>query len=83
MPDGKYVLQIDFSEKGLGAVLNQILPNETTPRVIEYASRCLRGAEINYPAYEGEVLAIHWALEKFRHYLHGTTFYLYTDNKAL
>ena len=51
--------------------------------MIEYASRSLRGAEINYPAYEGEVLALHWALEKFRHYLHGVYFELYTDNKAL
>ena len=50
---------------------------------MEYASRSLRGAEYNYPAYEGEVLAIHWSLEKFRHYLFGTKFILYTDNKAL
>ena len=59
------------------------MPNEQTPKVIEYISCCLRGAKINYPAYEGEVLAIHWALEKFRHYLHGVPFLLYTDNKAL
>ena len=60
-----------------------MLPGESTPRVIEYASRSLRGAEINYPAYEGEVLALHFALEKFRHYIHGVHFTLYTDNKAL
>ena len=51
--------------------------------VLEYASRSLRGAELNYPAYEGEVLAVHWALEKFRHYLLGRKFDLITDNKAL
>ena len=39
--------------------------------VIEYAIRSLRGAKLNYPAYEGEILAIHWALQKFRHYLLG------------
>ena len=39
--------------------------------VIEYASRSLRGVELNYLAYEGEILAIHWALQKFRHYLLG------------
>ena len=51
--------------------------------VLEYASRSLRGAELNYPAYEGEVLAVHWAFEKFRHYLLGRSFTLVTDNKAL
>ena len=51
--------------------------------VIEYGSRALRGAEYNYPAYEGEILAIHWALEKFRHYLLGKKFSIVTDNKAL
>ena len=38
---------------------------------------------MNYPAYEGEILAVHWALEKFRHYLLGRDFTLITDNKAL
>ena len=38
---------------------------------IEYASKSLRGAELNYPTYEGEILAIYWALTKFRHYLLG------------
>ena len=51
--------------------------------VIEYASRSLRGAEINYPAYEGEVLAIKYALEKFRHFVLGRNFIVVTDNKAL
>ena len=51
--------------------------------VIEYASRVLRGPEKNYIAYEGEILAIHWALSKFRHYLLGREFELYTDNKSL
>ena len=51
--------------------------------VIEYASRSLRGAEINYPAYEGEVLAIKYALEKFRHFVLGRNFTVVIDNKAL
>ena len=51
--------------------------------VIEYALRSLRGAEINYPAYEGKILAIHLALEKFCHYLLDRKFIIVTDNKAL
>ena len=39
--------------------------------VVEFASRCLRGAEKRYIAYEGELLAIHWSLIKFRHFLLG------------
>ena len=81
--DLPFILHTDFSELGLGAVLSQHLPTDEQPRVVEYASRSLRGAEINYPAYEGEVLAVHWALDKFRHYLHGRPFKLFTDNKAL
>ena len=30
---------------------------------IEYASKSLRGVELNYPTYEGEILAIHWAFK--------------------
>ena len=51
--------------------------------VVEYASRCLRGAKGNYIAYEGEILAIHWALSKYRHFLLGRNFELYNDNKSL
>ena len=79
--DTKYVLYTDFSETGIGAILTQ--PFEGQELVIEYASRSLRGAEINYPAYEGEVLAIKYALEKFRHYVLGRKFIIVTDNKAL
>ena len=59
------------------------MDGNTTLMVVEYASRSLRGAELNYLAYKGEVLAVHWALEKFRYYLLGQKFTLITNNKAL
>ena len=43
----------------------------------------MSGAKINYLAYEGEVLAIKYALEKFRHYVLGRKFTIIIDNKAL
>lgn len=59
------ILYTDFSEQGCGAVLAQeVAPNEE--RVIEYQSRVLRKHEKNYPAYKGEVLAVAWAVSKFR-----------------
>ena len=77
-----FILYTDFSEIGIGAVLSQQTQSGDI-RVVEYASRTLRGAEMNYPAYEGEVLAVHWAFDKFRHYLYGRKFTLIIDNKAL
>ena len=39
--------------------------------VIEFASRTLLTYEKNLDAYQGEVLAVYWALNRFRHYLLG------------
>ena len=55
------ILYTDFSEKGLGEVLAQEVEPDVE-RVIEYASRCLRKHENNYPAYKGGVLAVFWAV---------------------
>ena len=48
--------------------------------VIEFASKILTSYEKNLDAYEGEILAVHWAFDKFRHYLLGRKFTLVTDN---
>ena len=47
------------------------------------SSRALRGGEPNYSATKLELLGIVGALNKFRHYLYGTRFTLYTDHQAL
>ena len=54
------ILQIDFSEFGIGAILCQKI--EDKERVIEFASRTLKKHEINYPAYKGEILAVKWSM---------------------
>lgn len=56
-------------------------------RAIAYASRRLRGSEKNMENYSSrklELLALKWAVsEKFREYLLGSKFVVFTDNNPL
>lgn len=76
-----FLLQTDASDVGLGAVLSQLQNGQEHP--IAFGSRVLNSAERNYCAVEKEALAIKWAIEKFRHYLHRRKYLLLTDNSAL
>jgi len=74
----RFVLTIDASDVGLGAVLST-----SRGTVVEYASRALTPAEKSYTTIEKECLAIVWAARRFRHYLLGAPFTLQTDHKPL
>lgn len=77
-----FEVHTDASLQGLGAVLYQ--NQNGTKRVISYASRSLSRAERNYPAHKMEFLALKWAItEKFKDYLYGNSFTVYTDNNPL
>ncbi|PIK42847.1 hypothetical protein BSL78_20294 [Apostichopus japonicus] len=80
-----FEVEIDASFLGLGAVLSQIQNGKKC--VIAYASRTLRGPERNMEKYSSmklELLGMKWAItEKFRDYLLGSTFVIYTDNNPL
>ena len=69
---------------GLGAVLMQQWPEDNKYRVIAYASRSLRDHERNYSAFMLELLAVHFGIKKFHHYIYGgKTFTVFTDHKPL
>lgn len=80
-----FEVEVDSSNLGLGAVLFQ--RQNGVRRVISYASRTLRGAERNMESYSSmklEMLGLKWAVtEKFREYLLGNKFTVYTDNNPL
>ena len=79
-----FVVEVDASLEGLGAILSQDQP---TKRVIAYASRSLRPTEKKMPNYSSlklELLGLKWAVtDKFRGYLLGHKFIIYTDNNPL
>ncbi|CAN6554942.1 unnamed protein product [Malus baccata var. baccata] len=82
-PDWSIPLELmcDASDYALGAVLGQ--RKDKQPHVIYYASRTLNDAQLNYSTTEKELLAVVFALDKFRSYLLGTKVIIYTDHAAL
>lgn len=81
-PTKPYVLHVDASMNGLGAVLNQEYPEGLKP--VAFASRKLSDSERNYPVHQLEFLALKWAVvDKFHDYLYGANFTVRTDNNPL
>ncbi|CAN6544192.1 unnamed protein product [Malus baccata var. baccata] len=76
-----FELMCDAFDYALGAVLGQ--RKDKQPHVIYYASRTLNDAQLNYSTTEKELLAVVFALDKFRSYLLGTKVIIYTDHAAL
>ena len=80
-----FILETDASFDGLGAVLSQ--DQEHGHVEIAYASRTLRPTERNMENYSSmklELLALKWAVtDKFRDYLLGSKFVVFTDNNPL
>jgi reverse transcriptase-like protein len=50
---------------------------------VAYDSRSFKGAELNYPIHEKELLAIVWALSKWRTKLLGYEFEVWMDHRTL
>ena len=73
MPGHKIFVTTDASDTGSGTLL-AFGPTYETARPVAYDSRAFKGAELNYPVHEKELLAIIQALAKWRTDLLGYTF---------
>ena len=71
----------NVSDHVVGAVLGQ--RNDKKPVVISYASRTLDKAQQNYTTTENELLAVVYAMEKFRPYLLCSKVIMYTHHSTL
>ncbi|KAI5341711.1 hypothetical protein L3X38_009586 [Prunus dulcis] len=79
--DLPFELMCDASDYAVEAVLGQ--RKDKLPHVIYYASRTLNDAQLNYATTKKELLAVVFALEKFRSYLVGAKIIVHTDHAAL
>ena len=81
--DKPFHVVCDASDFAIGCALMQWDGNGAE-RVIAYQSRQLQAAERNYPVHDKELLAMKYALAKFRIYLLGDrSFTVYTDHASL
>ncbi len=79
-----FILSVDASTAGLGAVLSQIHDNSNKAQPIAFASKSLNHAQAKYPAHRLEFFAMKWAIcNKFSHWLRGHRFTVWTDNNPL
>lgn len=77
-------VNIDASTTGLGAKLFQFSDEDPDKHfTIAYASRSLKGAEVNYTITELECLALVWAFKKWHTVLMGHKVRVFTDHRAL
>ena len=76
-----FEVMCDASDLAIGAVLGQ--REDGKPHVVYYASKTLNEAQRNYTTTEKELLAVVYALEKFRAYLVGADIVIFTDHSAL
>ena len=83
-PERQVELETDASDFAIGAQIGQ-KDTEGKLRPVAFYSKKLHGAELNYPIYDKEFLAIIQAFKEFRHYLTGSKHKVkvYTDHKNI
>eukprot|EP00253_Pinus_taeda_P030157 PITA_30157 len=78
----EFLVHVDTSCIALGATLTQASEGEMD-HPIEFTRRKLSKVEKNYSTTEHEGLAMVYTLQKFKHYILGGHFKMYTDHYAL
>ena len=76
-----FEVMCDASDLAIGAVLGQ--REDGKPYVVYYASKTLNEAQRNYTTTEKELLAVVYALYKFRAYLVGSDIVIFMDHSTL
>ena len=79
--DLPFEIMCDASTYAIGAVLGQRKDKKRT--AIWYTSKTLAEAQMNYTTKGKELLAVVYALEKFRPYIWGSKIVIYIDHAAL
>uniref|UniRef100_A0A8P4GJA5 Gypsy retrotransposon integrase-like protein 1 n=1 Tax=Dicentrarchus labrax TaxID=13489 RepID=A0A8P4GJA5_DICLA len=84
-PSLQFVVEVDASDTGVGAVLSQRSPKDQKLHPCAFLSRRLSPAERNYDVGNRELLAVVVALQEWRHWLEGAAlpFIVWTDHKNL
>ncbi|KAI4889192.1 hypothetical protein NFI96_012963 [Prochilodus magdalenae] len=84
-PTKPFVVEVDASNVGVGAVLSQRSGEPPKLRPVAYFSHKLSPAERNYGIGDKELLAIKLAFDEWRHWLEGAQypFLVLTDHKNL
>ncbi len=84
-PSRQFVVEVDASEVGVGAVISQRSPTDDRMHPCAFLSHRLSPAERNYDIGNRELLAVKLALEEWRHWLEGSgvPFIVWTDHKNL
>lgn len=82
IPNCPFKIQTDASNKGICGILYQT-DDKGDNYLISIVSRCLTAPEMNYTTTEKELLAIMYAVQKFRMFIAETQFKIITDHKSL
>ena len=74
-------ISVDASDYAIGAVLQQCV-NETW-QPLAFFTKSLAAPQRNYSAYDRELLAAYAAVKRFRYFVEGRDFIIFTDHKPL
>ena len=81
-PNWGYLLEMNASKLGLGAMLPQ-KQSDGKYHPVAFGSRALHGVEANYHSTKLEFLAMKWSIKHFQMYQLGCCFKVCTDNNPL